>query len=145
MKLSEQLTDYINAAFAWNCSYPNPPVTGQVGINGNPPYNPYVTLSDGAQCGSGSNSAGYISDSNPLATDILNTPAIQQAWVAHFVAKYGQGAHGGVPIYELDNEPNGWIAVHHDVRPQNVGYNELFNKSLAMAEAVKAADPTALV
>ncbi len=138
------IIDYINKAFAWNCSYPNPPVTGQVGINGNPAYNPYVTVG-GAQCGSGSNAAGYITDSNPLATDINNTPAIQQAWVGHFVAKYGQAAHGGVPIYELDNEPNGWIAVHHDVRPQNIGYTELVNKSLAMAKAVKAADPTALV
>ena len=139
------IIDYINKSATTNCSYPNPPVTGQVGINGNPAYNPYVTLPGGVQCGSGSNSAGYITDSNPLATDIANTPAIQQAWVSHFVSKFGSAGHGGVPIYELDNEPNGWIAVHHDVRPQNIGYNELFSKSLAMAKAIKAADPTALV
>ncbi len=139
------IIDYINRASPWNCSYPNPPVSNQVGINGNPAYNPYVHFAGGVNCGSGSNTSGYITDSNPLATDVANTPAIQQAWVAHFVGKYGQGAHGGVPIYELDNEPNGWIAVHHDVRPQNIGYNELFTKSLAMARAIKAADPTALV
>jgi hypothetical protein len=133
------IIDYINKAFAWNCSYPNPPVTNQTG------YNPYIQLAGGVQCGTGSNSSGYITDSTPLATDIANTPAIQQAWVSHFVSKYGQGAHGGVPIYELDNEPNGWIAVHHDVRPQNIGYHELVNKSIAMAKAIKAADPTALV
>ena len=139
------IIDYINKASPWNCSYPNPPVGNQVGINGNLAYNPYVHLANGAQCGSGSNAAGYIADGNPTATDIANTPAIQQAWVSHFVGKYGQGHSGGVPIYELDNEPNGWIAVHHDVRPQNIGYHELFNKSLAMAKAIKAADPSALV
>lgn len=50
-----------------------------------------------------------------------------------------------MPIYELDNEPNGWIAVHHDVRPQNIGYSELLQRSMAYARAIKAADPTALV
>jgi hypothetical protein len=140
------IIDYINKQAATNCSYPNPPVTNQVPFNGNPAYNPYVTLDGGAvQCGSGSNAAGYINDTTPTATDVANTPAIQQAWVTHMVSKWGQGASGGVPIYELDNEPNGWIAVHHDVRPQNIGYHELFNKSLAMAKAIKAADPTALV
>ena len=84
------IIDYINAASPWNCSYPNPPNSGQVSVNGNPPYNPYVTLDGGkVQCGSGSNASGYIADSNPLATDIANTPAIQQAWVTHFVSKYG--------------------------------------------------------
>ena len=139
------IIDYINKASPWNCSYPDPPVANQVGINGNAAYNPYVHLANNVACGSGSNAAGYISDSNPTATDIANTPSIQQAWVAHFVTKYGHGGSGGVPIYELDNEPNGWIAVHHDVRPQSIGYTELFNKSVAMARAIKAADPTALV
>ena len=95
------------------------------------------------QCGNGNNSAGaYITDTSPTATDIANTPTIQSGWVSHFVSKYG---HGGVPIYELDNEPNGWIAVHHDIRPQNIGYHELLSKSIAMAQAIKAADPAALV
>jgi hypothetical protein len=133
------IIDYINKSSVTNCSYPDPPVTNQTG------YNPYTHLANGAQCGSGSNSSGYITDSSPTATDIQNTTAIQGAWVSHFVSKYGQGASGGVPIYELDNEPNGWIAVHHDVRPQNIGYTELVNKSVAMAQAIKAADPTALV
>jgi hypothetical protein len=139
------IIDYVNAKAATNCSYPNPPVPNQVPINGNPAYNPYVTLSGGVRCGSGSNSSGYISDTNPLATDVANSPTLQQAWIEHFVSKYGPGASGGVPIYELDNEPNGWIAVHHDVRPQNIGYTELLSKSIAMARAIKAADPTALV
>jgi hypothetical protein len=139
------IIDYVNAKAATNCSYPNPPVTNQVSVNGNPAYNPYVTLSGGVQCGSGSNAGGYIADTDPQATDVANSPSLQQPWIEHFVSKYGPGASGGVPIYELDNEPNGWIAVHHDVRPQNIGYTELLSKSIAMAKAIKAADPTALV
>jgi hypothetical protein len=65
--------------------------------------------------------------------------------VTHFVGKYGHGNSGGVPIYELDNEPNGWIAVHHDVRPQNIGYSDLTTRSIAYAKAIKASDPSALV
>ena len=139
------IIDYINASATYNCSYPDPPVTNQVGINGNPAYDPYVHLANGDACGSGSNASGYISDSSPTATDIANTTSIQKSWVSHFVSKYGAASSGGVPIYELDNEPNGWIAVHHDVRPQNIGYHELLSKSIAMAKAIKAADPSALV
>jgi len=133
------IIDFITASATLNCSYPNPPYSGQTS------YNPYEHLANGATCGSGSNASGYVSDTHPSATDVANTTTIQGDWVSHFVAKYGQGAHGGVPIYELDNEPNGWIAVHHDVRPQNIGYHELLSKSNAMARAIKAADPTALV
>ncbi len=138
------IIDDINAGFAWNCSYPESAYPNQVGINGNPAYNPYVHPG-GDNCGSGSNASGYITDTDVSRTDIPNTTAIQQAWVSHFVSKYGPGNKGGVPIYELDNEPNGWIAVHHDVRPQNIGYHELVSKSIAMAKAIKAGDPTALV
>ena len=63
----------------------------------------------------------------------------------HLTGKFGSAASGGVGIYELDNEPNGWIAVQHDVRPQNIGYTDLTTRSLAYASAIKAADPTALV
>ena len=139
------IIDYINNSSPWHCSYPESQYPNQVGINGNPPYDPYLTVNGGDHCGSGSNASGYITDTNVAATDIPNQPGIQQAWVTHFVSKYGKASSGGVPIYELDNEPNGWIAVHHDVRPQNVGYHELVSKSVAYASAVKAADPSALV
>jgi hypothetical protein len=87
----------------------------------------------------------YIPDTDVLSHDLPNTTGIEQAWVQHFVSKYGAASAGGVPIYELDNEPNGWIAVHHDVRPQNIGYGDLVNRSIAYAKAIKAADPSALV
>jgi GNAT superfamily N-acetyltransferase len=102
---------------------------------------------NGDNCGNGTSASTgqYITDTDVSAHDEPNKTSIAQAWVAHFVSKYRTAAHGGVPIYELDNEPNGWIAVHHDVRPQNIGYSDLTTRSIAYAKAIKASDPSALV
>jgi hypothetical protein len=78
------IIDYVNAKAATNCSYQNPPVSNQVSVNGKPAYNPYVTLSGGVQCGSGSNASGYINDADPQATDVANSPSLQGPWIAHF-------------------------------------------------------------
>jgi hypothetical protein len=130
----------INNAAAWHCSYPESVYPGQQS------YNPYIHP-NGDNCGNGTSAATgqYIADTDIGATDIPNAATIQGAWVRHFVATFGSGGSGGVPIYQLDNEPNGWIAVHHDVRPENIGYTELLRRSITYAKAIKAADPTALV
>jgi hypothetical protein len=134
------IIDYIDNTAPYHCSYPQSAYPNQQS------YNPYVHP-NGGNCGNGVSAATgqYIADTNVAATDISNAPSIQQAWVQHFASKFGSAAHGGVGIYELDNEPNGWIAVHHDVRPQNIGYTDLTTRSIAYASAIKAADPTALV
>ena len=134
------IIDYINNAAAYHCSYPESVYPNQQS------YNPYVHP-NGDNCGNGVSAATgqYIADTNISATDISNKPSIQKSWVQHFTAKFGSAAHGGVGIYELDNEPNGWIAVHHDVRPHNIGYTDLTTRSVNYAAAIKAADPTALV
>ena len=41
-------------------------------------------------------------------------------------------------IFLLDNEPNYWSGTHRDVHPQPFSYDELFNKTLAYATALKA-------
>jgi hypothetical protein len=134
------IIDDINNAAAYHCSYPQSVYPNQQA------YNPYVHP-NGDNCGNGVSAASgqYIADTNISASDIPNQPNIQQAWVRHFAGAFGTGAQGGVGIYELDNEPNGWIAVHHDVRPQNIGYTDLTTRSVAYATAIKTADPTALV
>ncbi len=134
------IIDYINNAAPYHCSYPQSVYPGQQS------YNPYVHPNND-NCGNGVSAATgqYVPDTNIAATDIGNQPSIQQSWVGHFASKFGRGTSGGVGIYELDNEPNGWIAVHHDVRPQNIGYTDLTTRSIAYATAIKTADPTALV
>jgi len=59
---------------------------------------------------------------------------------------YGNGASGkGVAIWDLDNEPTWWDAVHRDVHPVAFTYDEVTNGGIGTALAIKTADPTALV
>jgi hypothetical protein len=69
-------------------------------------------------------------------------------WVNSLVsnASYGNGASGkGVAMWDLDNEPTWWDAVHRDVHPNPFTYDEVTNNGLGTALAIKTADPTALV
>ena len=47
--------------------------------------------------------------------------------------------------WALDNEPMLWHATHRDVFPEPLGYDELWKRTVAYAEAIKAGDPTAKV
>jgi Glycoside hydrolase family 44/Divergent InlB B-repeat domain len=69
-------------------------------------------------------------------------------WVHSIVTAsgYGNGASGkGVAVWDLDNEPTWWDAVHRDVHPSPFTYDEDTNNSIGTALAIKTADPTALV
>ena len=66
-------------------------------------------------------------------------------WVKYLVGKFGNAASGGVAVYDLDNEPTWWDAVHRDVHPAPFTYDEVTNNGIAHAAAIKAADPTAEV
>ena len=70
------------------------------------------------------------------------------SWVNSLVTNpsYGNGASGkGVAIWDLDNEPTWWDAVHRDVHPVPFTYDEVTNGGIGTALAIKTADPTALV
>ena len=69
-------------------------------------------------------------------------------WVNSLVTNpsYGNGASGkGVAIWDLDNEPTWWDAVHRDVHPVAFTYDEVTNGGIGTALAIKTADPTAFV
>lgn len=66
-------------------------------------------------------------------------------WVKYLVGKFGNAANGGVVIYALDNEPTWWNKMHRDVHPLPFSYDEVTEKGLKVAKAIKAADPTAEV
>jgi Glycoside hydrolase family 44/Bacterial Ig-like domain (group 2) len=72
-------------------------------------------------------------------------PSFAGNWVSYLVSKFGTAASGGVAIYDLDNEPTWWDAVHRDVHPLPSTYDEVTNNGLATAQAIKTADPTAEV
>jgi Glycoside hydrolase family 44/Cell wall binding domain 2 (CWB2) len=97
-------------------------------------------------CGNGVHTNGSnITGNSPSDTSIAAGGSFVQGMVAHLVQKFGTAAAGGVNSYEIDNEPTLWNSTHRDVHPSPLSYDELWSKSLAAAQAVKAADPTATV
>ncbi|MDQ1540790.1 MAG: hypothetical protein QOH29_1516 [Actinomycetota bacterium] len=102
------------------------------------PYDP--------NCGNGKRSNGSAITGNAASdTSVVAGASFVQAMVTHLVQRFGDAAHGGVKSYEIDNEPALWSSTHVDVHPSALTYDELGQKSLATAQAVKAADPSATV
>lgn len=88
-------------------------------------------------------------------------------WVSHLASTFGTAASGGVKYYQLDNEPDNWQNNRPDIYPalyppgtgcmdyavpitsgNEAGVSpddDIINRSIAYAAAVKAADPTAQV
>ncbi len=71
-------------------------------------------------------------------------------WVSQILSSYGQanpstGTGKGVNIWDLDNEPAWWDAVHRDVHPVASTYDEVTYGGISTALAIKTIDPTALV
>ncbi|MDQ1709871.1 MAG: hypothetical protein QOG49_1256, partial [Frankiaceae bacterium] len=97
------------------------------------------------RCGNGSRAGKNIVGAVPSDTTTAIGPDFVRAQVAHYVSRYGDAAHGGVPIYQLDNEPALWSSTHRDVHPAPLSYDEQMTRTTQYAAAVKAADPTAAV
>jgi len=88
-------------------------------------------------------------------------------WLSHFVSTFGSAAAGGIKYYQLDNEPDNWQGLRQDIYPSlyppgtncmdysvkiasgneaGVSPNDdIINRSVAYAAAIKNADPTAQV
>ena len=86
-----------------------------------------------------------ITGNDPTVTSVVEGPAWAGSWVTSLVGTFGTAANGGVAIYDLDNEPSWWDAVHRDVHPLPFTYDEATNNGIATALAIKTADPTAAV
>jgi uncharacterized protein (TIGR03437 family) len=98
------------------------------------------------ECGNGIRTDGKT----PIQNDITAIAALfdenyQKEWVTYMAAKYGRADQGGVAIWSLDNEPAAWPITHRDIHPLPQTYEETWGLSRTYAEAIKAADPSALV
>lgn len=56
---------------------------------------------------------------------------------------WAQGRFGGsgALLYSLDNEPDLWSSTHAEVHPAAVGYDELVQRSISFATAIKSVAP----
>jgi hypothetical protein len=159
---------------ATSCSFPKTTYPNQLAVEDvNGTY--YAFDPNSGVCGAGvypdgvsacSSSGGCDIPSDPTVTSIAEPPPAAPAasaatlswaegtwpggWVSYLVNKFGQGnpATGtgqGVAIYDLDNEPSWWDAVHRDVHPVPFTYDEATNGGIGTALAIKKVDPTAEV
>ncbi|HPD29935.1 MAG TPA: glycoside hydrolase family 44 protein [Phycisphaerae bacterium] len=95
-------------------------------------------------CGNGVRTDGtYITGNDPADTSIAITPAFVSDWIAHLAGRYGTADQGGVRFYDLDNEPMLWNSTHRDVHPGPTTYEEIRDRTIQYASAIKAADPAA--
>ena len=86
-----------------------------------------------------------VTGNDPLDTSIKVGPDFVTDEVKHLVSTYGGAGAGGVSFYSLDNEPGIWENTHQDVHPQPLTYDELAEKGITYAKAIKAGDPKAQV
>lgn len=82
---------------------------------------------------------------DPLDTSIAVDASFAADWVTHLTGKFGAANSGGVRFYGMDNEPELWNTSHADVHPDGYSYDELAEKTIAHAAAIKAVDPSAQV
>jgi Glycoside hydrolase family 44 len=66
-------------------------------------------------------------------------------FIAEGVRLVVKHARPGTRYWALDNEPMLWHETHRDVRPKPLGYDELWDRTVRYAEAIRAADPSAKV
>ena len=78
-----------------------------------------------------------------------NSIAVGPEFIAEAVRfvseRAGKADAKGVAYWVLDNEPMIWNSTHRDVRHDPLGYDELWERTVAYAESIKKADPTAKV
>jgi hypothetical protein len=105
-------------------------------------YGPQKASEPGhADVGDGRNRDGQLIRGNdPNDTSVAVGPEFM-AEAAAFVARHDNGER----FWALDNEPMLWQQTHRDVRPEPLGYDELWERTVYYAEAIKKADPSAKV
>ncbi len=89
--------------------------------------------------------AGYIIDNQVTDTTVEFPPSSARDWAAFAASRVGASSRGGVRYFALDNEPMLWNSTHRDIHPQPPTYDEVWNRGLAVAAAVKAYDPAAQI
>lgn len=100
----------------------------------------------GQQCGNSISILDeQIRDTDVYANHVDNSVSLQQGWVQHLISTFGTAANGGVPYYQLDNEPSGWWNTDRDVMPAGADYPTIVTLGQRYAAMIKETDPSASV
>jgi hypothetical protein len=99
------------------------------------------TAPDLPDAGNGVAASGDVLKSPPpQQTSIAATPASAAKWVEQ-IRKGGFTAGSPLDMVILDNEPDLWDSSHRDIRTEPSTYDEILQKGVAYATAVRAVDP----
>jgi hypothetical protein len=160
--LTAPVQGWVSNSTAGACSFPESTVPGQMSYSGSCGDGMYPL---GTQDCTETNGCSFLGGATtPALTSVAEPPPAPPAangatlawaqgtwtggWVQSLVTSpsYGTGASGkGVAIWDLDNEPAWWDAVHRDVHPQPSTYDEVTQGGMGTALAIKTVDPTAEV
>jgi hypothetical protein len=80
----------------------------------------------------------------PTRTSVPSTPGSVERWVRQ-IRERDRTRGRSVHQYILDNEPGLWHETHRDVHPDPASYDELLEKTIAYAAAIRRADPEAVI
>ncbi len=83
-----------------------------------------------------------IGDNEPGDTSIEASPKFMAEGVSAVVRATGRDPSR---VWALDNEPMLWHETHRDVRKKPLGYDELWDRTVRYAEAIRLADPDAKI
>jgi hypothetical protein len=104
-----------------------------------------ATAGDGPDAGNGVGRDGkFIAPGPQTRTSVRSTPESIERWVREIRMKDRKRGRT-VESYILDNEPMLWNSTHRDVHPEPTTYDELLEKTLAYATAIRRADPEARI
>jgi hypothetical protein len=121
-------------AHPFTCSFPRAQFPDQDS------FDPYDT-----RCGSGVTGGGVELTTSPATSYKAITSTFDGNFVGDIVARFGRASAGGVKYYALGNEPALWSSTHRDAHPQRTTFDELGQKTIDTAVAVKRHDPSAKV
>jgi Glycoside hydrolase family 44 len=100
-----------------------------------------ATAPEDPDAGNGLNRLGKpIAPGPPTITSVRSSAESIERWVRRIREK--DAARGrSVESYILDNEPMLWNTTHRDVHPEPTTYDELLQKTVEYATAIRRADP----
>ncbi len=91
--------------------------------------------------GNGTSATGIELTADPARANVKSTPGMVKEWIEKIREQDRKLGKRRVTQWILDNEPALWNSTHRDVHPWPVTYDELWERTLAYARAIREADP----